>query len=299
MVADVTYGEADRRVLLIADGDPAATRLEIEQAGWPVATAVTPAGLAALLRDGPGYALAVLDTAAVADDRLHDVVAQVADALGPPLVILAAPAQLDAVAYAAPTYTVLASDCQTKEYPFVLTTAALTGGARSGSVRETDGERLARLNAEITRIAELLTRLANPEPEQTAERTITFEQPSSVPAAGLPSALIVRDAIRARRMRDRFLGANLFVDPAWDMLLDLFAADLEGTRVSVFSLCIAAAVPPTTALRWITMLSDFGLIVRAADPEDRRRAFLSLSPRGRDGMRRYAAALHDAGLPFA
>src|SRR3546814_12784439 len=73
-------------------------------------------------------------------------------------------------------------------------------------------------------------------------------------AATLESAQ-VRDLLRARRLRDDFLPADLFADPAWDMLLDLLAARLEHGRVSVSSLCIASAVPPTTALRWIRRLT--------------------------------------------
>src|SRR5690606_9764038 len=70
----------------------------------------------------------------------------------------------------------------------------------------------------------------------------------------------VRDLLRARRLRDEFLPGDLFADPAWDMLLDLFAARLEQERVSVSSLCIASAVPPTTALRWIRTLTEKGLL---------------------------------------
>jgi DNA-binding MarR family transcriptional regulator len=62
------------------------------------------------------------------------------------------------------------------------------------------------------------------------------------------------------------------------MLLDLMAARVERQRVAVSSLCIAAAVPPTTALRWIKTLCDQGLFVRVADPEDGRRVFIELAP---------------------
>ena len=61
------------------------------------------------------------------------------------------------------------------------------------------------------------------------------------------------------------------------MLLDLMAARLEGNPVAVSSLCIAAAVPATTALRWVKALTDRGLFVRIADPHDRRRVFIDLS----------------------
>jgi DNA-binding MarR family transcriptional regulator len=87
----------------------------------------------------------------------------------------------------------------------------------------------------------------------------------------------IRAMIRARRMRDQFFKGDLFADPAWDMLLDLMAARLEQRRVAVSSLCIAAAVPPTTALRWIKTLCEQGLFVRVADPQDGRRVFIELS----------------------
>jgi hypothetical protein len=56
------------------------------------------------------------------------------------------------------------------------------------------------------------------------------------------------DNICARRLRERLLPAGLFADPAWDMLLDLYAAEIEEQPVSVTSACIAAAAPATTAL---------------------------------------------------
>lgn len=87
----------------------------------------------------------------------------------------------------------------------------------------------------------------------------------------------VRSEIAARRLRNRFFDDQLFGEPCWDMLLDLFAARLEDNRVSVSSLCIAAAVPPTTALRWIKYMTEVGLIERIADTADARRVFVRLS----------------------
>jgi len=90
-------------------------------------------------------------------------------------------------------------------------------------------------------------------------------------------AALIRSIIRARRLRDSYFKGDIFADPAWDMLLDLMAARLEKNRVAVSSLCIAAAVPPTTALRWIKTLTDRGLLVRCADPADGRRVYIELS----------------------
>jgi DNA-binding MarR family transcriptional regulator len=97
----------------------------------------------------------------------------------------------------------------------------------------------------------------------------------------------IRMLIRLRRNRDRFFAADLFADPAWDILLELYAAQLGQLRISVSNLCAAAAVPATTALRWITQLEEKGLIARRSDPTDGRRQFLMLSSEGFDAMNGY------------
>jgi len=109
------------------------------------------------------------------------------------------------------------------------------------------------------------------------------------------TALQLRGIIKARRLRDRFLPAELFQDPAWDMLLDLSAARLEEKPVSVSSLCIAAAVPTTTALRWIRTLCDSGMLVRQTDPNDARRAFIELSVATTQAMTDYLGSLRGEG----
>ncbi len=107
----------------------------------------------------------------------------------------------------------------------------------------------------------------------------------------LPDPRLVRRIIRQRQLRTRFFEAELFADPAWDMLLDLTAARAEHVRVSITSLCIASGVPPTTALRWISQMTDAGLLQRAEDQADRRRAFLMLTDKAADAIARYFAEL--------
>ena len=89
--------------------------------------------------------------------------------------------------------------------------------------------------------------------------------------------------------------------PAWDMLLDLMAARLEERVVSVSSLCIAAAVPPTTALRWIKTMTDTGLMERKPDRSDGRRIFIDLTERAASAMDAYLtrAAAMPGGLMAA
>lgn len=101
----------------------------------------------------------------------------------------------------------------------------------------------------------------------------------------------MRRIIRQRQLRARFFDGELFADPAWDILLDLTAARVEHTRVSVTSLCIASGVPPTTALRWIAQMRETGLVERVEDESDKRRAFISLTDKAADGMARFFAVL--------
>lgn len=104
-----------------------------------------------------------------------------------------------------------------------------------------------------------------------------------------------RTILRARRMREAFFPADLFADPAWDMLLDLMAARQEGCRVPVSSLCIAAAVPPTTALRWIAAMTERGLLARTADPNDLRRFHVALTDRTAKALDAWAEKAFPAG----
>ena len=98
--------------------------------------------------------------------------------------------------------------------------------------------------------------------------------------------LHVRRLIESRRARSVVFGADLFADPGWDILLNVYLADLQGEGVAITKVC--DAVPPmTTTLRWISRLENDGLIARAPDPSDKRRAFLSMTGRGRTLMAQY------------
>ena len=98
-------------------------------------------------------------------------------------------------------------------------------------------------------------------------------------ADGQPSVTAARIGrlIKARRARARFFDRTLFADPAWDILLELYAAHLAHRRLSVSAVCDGAAVPATTALRWIKTLESHGHVERRDDPMDGRRVFLKLS----------------------
>jgi hypothetical protein len=174
-------------------------------------------------------------------------------------------------------------------------------------LHEAESERLRKLNDEVARIAQTLARLTGRDdvlagadrPGLVGDRRTSYGVAPAPPAMTPIDPADVRKAIRARRLREQFFPVALIEDPGWDMLLDLFAADLEQSSVSVSSLCIAAAVAPTTALRWIGKMSEAGLFERRPDPHDRRRAFMALTDRARAGMERYCQAVHNAGLAIA
>lgn len=173
----------------------------------------------------------------------------------------------------------------------------------SGRVRElSDDDRLMllRLTEQVGQIAGRIDRLdSRVVPPSTVFAAPPAPAAQTAVAGQLPDARLVRRIIRQRQLRARFLDNDLFADPAWDMLLDLTASRLEGKRVSVTSLCIAAGVPPTTALRWIGQMVEAGLFVRLSDGTDRRRAFIDLSDKGVQSMSRYFAEIALSGpLPI-
>jgi hypothetical protein len=147
-------------------------------------------------------------------------------------------------------------------------------------------EHLLRLSNEVGRIAGTLARLSA-ESEDSAEG----EDASNDDAPIDPE--LVMTIIRGRRMRGHFLDESLFADPAWDMMLELFHSELLHRRTAISSLCAAAAVPATTALRWLTNLVEKGVCIRRDDPLDGRRVYVELTREASKAMRMYMTKLGD------
>ena len=178
---------------------------------------------------------------------------------------------------------------------------------RLRELSEDDRLTLLRLTEQVSGIAERLERLGEGEEGglrsplhafrfdgATARLTEPGDRLVRSSRPPLPDPRLVRKIIQQRQWRARFFDGELFADPAWDMLLDLTAARVEHNRVSVTSLCIASGVPPTTALRWISQLTEAGLVERIEDETDRRRAFIQLTDKAIDAMARYFAEMGKA-----
>ncbi len=102
-----------------------------------------------------------------------------------------------------------------------------------------------------------------------------------------PVRQLAREIYLERRRRMRYFDDDLFGEPTWDILLDLYIASCEGRRVPTTSACIGSNVPPTTALRWLRILESRGFVDRQNDSADGRRTFVSLSKKGIAVMEEY------------
>ncbi|HEX8256514.1 MAG TPA: hypothetical protein VF589_02675 [Allosphingosinicella sp.] len=112
-------------------------------------------------------------------------------------------------------------------------------------------------------------------------------------------AAFARQLYEERRIRDRIFAGDLFGEPAWDIMLDLYAAEEEGRETSLAGACAAAAVPPSTGLRYLNAMLELGLIVSEGGSEAGEDGRVRLSGPSRAQMRqllgRMIAARHSHG----
>ena len=280
----------DPAVFLYGDSDDAFARAQrtaelagLRVAGWAQIDQVDSASVV------PG-AMPIVEATQASDalEKLLDGIEREARQFGRPAVI-GGPNNLIDFVFArtghAAVHLLLDADERTRVAAYAL--AALPSPAQLHDVGREGQELLQKLSEDVGRLASMLAALSDEETgELIARRPASGEDNSQDLEAGE-----IRAMIRARRLRDQYFSGDLFADPAWDMLLDLMAARLEKKRVAVSSLCIAAAVPPTTALRWIKALTDRGLFVRSADPQDGRRVYIELSDEAAGALGAYLSAV--------
>jgi CheY-like chemotaxis protein/DNA-binding MarR family transcriptional regulator len=147
--------------------------------------------------------------------------------------------------------------------------AALRLGARDMLTKPIDGPKL----VQAVKSAQLARQLRlKPQTASGAGRTPkdTLERKREA----------LNDLKSMRRLRSKYFPSDLFSDPCWEMLLDLYDAHLSDVEVTVTSLGAASGVPQTTALRRMDVLQGHGLIVRAEDKNDQRRTIIRLTDAG-------------------
>jgi hypothetical protein len=96
----------------------------------------------------------------------------------------------------------------------------------------------------------------------------------------------VRAIIAARRLRETCLGPGIG-DCAWALLLEAYAARLEGRRIPITGFGVAEGIARSTAHRWTRLLIARGLLSSDPADEERRVPLLGLSDEGAKRMRAY------------
>lgn len=122
---------------------------------------------------------------------------------------------------------------------------------------------------------------------------LTLEPDAGVPmgTATLDPRELAKQLLAQRMARFDHFPAELFHEPAWDMLLALFVAQEERRTMNVKTLVASAHAPVTTSQRWIDHLHKLKLIDRVIDPIDRRRMEISLSDQGYTAVTAYLRRL--------
>ncbi len=103
-------------------------------------------------------------------------------------------------------------------------------------------------------------------------------------------AAVATHELKWRAMRRSFVSDELFSEPGWNILLDLYVNRVSGVLVSVTSACVASDVPPTTALRWLKHLESIGLVFMRDSRSDARRRWVQLTEIACDRIERYLIA---------
>jgi len=159
--------------------------------------------------------------------------------------------------------------------------AAIRLGARDMLTKPIDGSKL----VQAVKSAQIARQLRS-RPQGTASPNGQLE-PSAAASPTDRKRAALNDLKAMRRLRRQYFPSDLFSDPCWEMLLDLYDAFLARAEVTVTSLGVASGVPQTTALRRMETLQGHGLIVRIEDKEDRRRTIIRLTDGGLAAVERF------------
>lgn len=88
-------------------------------------------------------------------------------------------------------------------------------------------------------------------------------------------------------LRSQVFAGIPFGNANWDIMLELFIREMTGFRVSVGDLVDGNHRPRELVIRCVDALEELGLAGRNFDRFDRRLAWLSLTPDGKQGMVRF------------
>ncbi len=88
--------------------------------------------------------------------------------------------------------------------------------------------------------------------------------------------------LQFRRYRSEILPKDIFGEPAWDLLLEIFVADANGLPMTGSIVAQRGAVPGAVMSRWLKHLTTAGLLI--GDGSGNLDDELTLSGRGMDAI---------------
>lgn len=110
------------------------------------------------------------------------------------------------------------------------------------------------------------------------------------------AASVAATVLALRRARNQVLPSDLFGEPAWDVLLELFVADAQGARLTVDEVSQRSSTHPSIMVRWLRVLTAHGLIM--GDGDGNMEHELVLSPLGLTSVEAIMARIELEGRAF-
>lgn len=93
-----------------------------------------------------------------------------------------------------------------------------------------------------------------------------------------------RYVLRLRKAAKSYFGPPVLSEPAWNLMLALYSADLAHDEFRIGSIAELAGIPRSTTLRWLIKLQDGGFVALESDPRDKRAVGVRMTETGRQAM---------------
>ncbi|WP_088184791.1 MarR family transcriptional regulator [Sphingobium sp. Z007] len=122
------------------------------------------------------------------------------------------------------------------------------------------------------------------------------EEPAILDGDGGDQRLALARYVEARRMRSTLFGHDLFADPAWDILLLLYQAELDGGGLTLEQLSETLRLSLSVVVGQVGVMERRGLLdEHRTSPSSRRRRAIRLSPLAVDAMASWTSLAFDGG----
>ncbi len=122
------------------------------------------------------------------------------------------------------------------------------------------------------------------------------EEPPILDGEGSDQRPALARYVEARRMRSTLFGHDLFADPAWDILLLLYQAELEGGGLTLEQLSETLRLSLSVVVGQVGVMERRGLLdEHRSSPSSRRRRAIRLSPLAVDAMASWASLAFEGG----